>query len=336
MNVIIDAFGGDNAPDALIQGLVWALETREDFNAILIGEETLLNSKLNKYKYDNKRIKIVNAREIITNNESPVEAIRIKKDSSIVVGLKLLNTSSDSDVFVSAGSTGAVLAGAVLLLKRLEGVSRPALAPVLPTVSGSSAILIDCGANSECKPEMLLQFGKMGSAYAKAIFGIENPRLGLLSNGVEAKKGTELIREAHKLFQVDKNINFCGNVEARDILCGNYEVIVADGFSGNIALKACEGTALMMFSLIRKGIEKGGMRAKLGYLLLKPVLKKIKHTLDYNNQGGAVLLGLKKLVIKAHGSCEADAFKATILQAVSLNELKLTERISSELTSFSV
>lgn len=336
MNVIIDAFGGDNAPDALIQGLVWALETREDFNVILIGEETLLNSKLNKYKYDNKRIKIVNAREIITNNESPVEAIRIKKDSSIVVGLKLLNTSSDSDVFVSAGSTGAVLAGAVLLLKRLEGVSRPALAPVLPTVNGSSAILIDCGANSECKPEMLLQFGKMGSAYAKAIFGIKNPRLALLSNGVEAKKGTELIREAHKLFQVDENINFCGNVEARDILCGNYEVIVADGFSGNIALKACEGTALMMFSLIKKGIEKGGIRAKFGYLLLKPVLKKIKHTLDYNNQGGAVLLGLKKLVIKAHGSCEADAFKATILQAVSLNELKVTERISLELTGFSV
>lgn len=332
MKIIIDAFGGDNSPSAVVDGVFNALDKKTGFSVILVGNETILAPLINRRNDLTQRIEILDAKETISNNDSPVEAIRTKKDSSIVVGLKKLNLDIETDVFISAGSTGAVLAGAVLLLKRIGNVIRPALVPVLPTANNGSVVLIDCGANSECKPEMLLQFAKMGSAYASSILAINKPRIGLLSNGSEEKKGTELIRESHTLMQHEKTINFIGNAEGRDILSGEFDVIVADGFSGNIALKSCEGTALMMFSLIRSGIESGGLRAKLGYLLLKPVLKKLKNSADYNNRGGAILLGLKKLVIKAHGSCKSDAFCATILQAVSVIEQKVLEKIESALT----
>lgn len=245
--------------------------------------------------------------------------------------MKYLNSEKEADAFISAGSTGAVLAGAVLLLKRINGINRPALAPLLPTSETNYVVLIDCGANSECKPEMLHQFAKMGEAYAKVALSLIHPRIGLLNNGVEEKKGNELTQATYKLLREDSNINFIGNAEGRDILSGNFDVIVSDGFSGNIALKSCEGTALMMFSQIKNGIKKGGIRAKIGYLLLKPVFKKLKETADYSSKGGAVLLGLQKLVIKVHGSAKSKTIKAAIFQAASLVDKNLVSKITDSI-----
>jgi glycerol-3-phosphate acyltransferase PlsX len=244
----------------------------------------------------------------------------------------LLNDTPDCDVFVSAGSTGAVLTASTLLLKRLPGVFRPALAPVLPAIGNKQVILVDCGANVEVKPEMLVQFALIGTAYARTLSGNQNITVGLLNNGREVGKGTNVIQEAYELISQNKKINFIGNIEARDILSGEVDVVVADGFSGNIALKASEGTALMILKLIKESILKNGLRAKIGYLLLKPAFKDMKRTLDYNDNGGAVLLGLDKLVIKTHGSSMAKSFCAAILQAVNIAEKGVITQVSNILS----
>ncbi|NLT18043.1 MAG: Phosphate acyltransferase [Firmicutes bacterium ADurb.Bin080] len=332
MNILVDAFGGDNSPFEIVSGVVDALnESKNIFKIILLGDENILKDLLSKYQYPSDRLEIFDSKEVITNDDSPVDAIRNKKNSSLVVGLKYLNSEKEADAFISAGSTGAVLAGAVLLLKRINGINRPALAPLLPTSETNYVVLIDCGANSECKPEMLHQFAKMGEAYAKVALSLIHPRIGLLNNGVEEKKGNELTQATYKLLREDSNINFIGNAEGRDILSGNFDVIVSDGFSGNIALKSCEGTALMMFSQIKNGIKKGGIRAKIGYLLLKPVFKKLKETADYSSKGGAVLLGLQKLVIKVHGSAKSKTIKAAIFQAASLVDKNLVSKITDSI-----
>lgn len=329
MNILVDAFGGDNSPIEIISGVVNALnESKNLFNVVLLGDEIILKQLLSKYHYPLGRLLIIDTKEVITNDDHPVDAIRGKKNSSIVVGLKNLNSEKEAMAFISAGSTGAVLAGAVLLLKRIEGINRPALAPLLPTSETESVVLIDCGANSECKPEMLHQFAKMGDAYAKVALSLVNPRIGLLNNGAEEKKGNELTQNTYKILREDHSINFIGNAEGRDILSGNFDVIVADGFTGNIALKSCEGTALMMFSQIKYGIQNGGIRAKIGYLLLKPVFRKLKDTADYSSKGGAVLLGLQKLVIKVHGSAKSQTIKAAIFQAASLVEKNLISKVA--------
>ena len=331
MKIVVDAFGGDNSPEEIVKGAVQSLEKENDFEVVLVGKEDVIKSELSKYTYDTSRIVIENAIDVITNNESPTEAIRKKKDSSIVVSLNYLNQNEDAKAFVSAGSTGAVLTGAVLLLKRIRNINRPALCPILPTVNKDKQVaLIDCGANTEPKALNLVQFGIMGSAFAKCVLNVENPKIGLLSNGAEDEKGSALNKEAFPLLK-EANINFVGNIEARDILSGEVDVVVADGFSGNIALKACEGTALTMFSLIKSGIMAGGLRAKIGYLLLKPVFKGIKHTMDYNDNGGAVLLGLQKVVVKSHGSSKAKAICNSILQAKNLVDSGVVENITNEL-----
>jgi glycerol-3-phosphate acyltransferase PlsX len=232
---------------------------------------------------------------------------------------------------VSAGSTGAVLTGGVLLLKRIRGIQRPALSPILPTLTGGNVMLIDCGANVEPKARNLVEFAQMGAVYMQKVYNIDNPRIALLSNGTEDSKGNTLNKEVFPLLK-ESQLNFIGNMEAREILSGDYDVVVADGFSGNIALKACEGTALSMFSLIKKGIMSGSLRAKLGYLLLKPVLKDIKKTLDYNDNGGAVLLGLEKVLVKSHGSSKAKAICNSILQARDLVASGVLEKLKEEFT----
>lgn len=318
MKIIVDAFGGDNAPGEIIKGAVLALQEDKDFTLVLTGAASAIEKELEALPCDRKRIEIIDAPEIITNDESPVEAIRAKKNSSITKGYAVLNTDPDAAAFVSAGSTGAVLAGAVLFVKRIKGINRPGLCPVLPTVNGGKVALIDCGANPDCKAINLQQFAKIGAAFADKVLGIKNAKIGLLSNGAEDKKGNELNKEVFPLLKADASIHFTGNIEARDILSGVCDVVVADGFSGNIALKASEGTALAMFEVIKKGIMAGGIRAKLGYLLLKPVFRGVKKTMDYNDNGGAVLLGLQKIVVKSHGSSKAKSIKASVLQAVSL------------------
>lgn len=320
MKIVVDAYGGDNAPREIVAGAVNALSSGEGFSVILTGRSDEINALLREFGYDGSRAEVVEAPDIITNDMAPVEAVRKMKESSLVKGFYVLNSDPDAKGYVSAGSTGAVLTAATLLVKRKPGVIRAALAPVLPTVKGGRVVMVDCGANSECKPEMLYNFAVAGSDMAKRSLGIRNPRIGLLSNGTEDKKGTDLTRGAFSLIKADETLNFVGNMEAREILSGDYDVVVSDGFSGNIALKALEGTALAFMTLLKEGILNGGLRAKLGYLLLKPVLKSLKKTMDYNAYGGAVMLGLEKVVVKAHGSSKAKSVSAAILQAVSLAE----------------
>lgn len=320
MKIVLDAFGGDNAPKEIIIGALKALSERKGFSITLTGDKAKLTELIDEISdvVPEERLEIVDAPEIITCDMPPVEAVRKMKNSSLVKGLNLLTSDPEAKAFVSAGSTGAVLTAATLLVKRKPGILRAALAPVLPTVKGGRVILIDCGANSECKPEMLLNFAELGADMARKYLGIRNPRIGLLSNGIEDAKGTEITRGALELIK-GTELNFSGNIEAREILSGDIDVVVADGFSGNIALKACEGTALAFMSLLKEGIMAGGLRSKLGYLLLKPVLKNIKKTMDYNAYGGAVFAGLEKVVIKAHGSSKAKSIAAAVLQAVELS-----------------
>lgn len=320
MKIVVDAFGGDNAPREIVSGAVNALSEREGFKVVLTGKSDEINALLKEYSFDSARVEVVEAPDVITNDMAPVEAVRKMKNSSLVKGFYVLNSDPDAKGYVSAGSTGAVLTAATLLVKRKPGVLRAALAPVLPTVKGGRVIMVDCGANSECKPEMLYNFATLGSDMAKRSLGIRNPRIGLLSNGTEDKKGTDLTRSAFASIKADEKLNFVGNMEAREILSGDYDVVVSDGFSGNIALKACEGTALAFMTLLKEGIVNGGLRAKVGYFMLKPVLKSLKTTMDYNAYGGAVMLGLEKVVVKAHGSSKAKSVSAAILQALSLAE----------------
>ncbi|NCA93082.1 phosphate acyltransferase PlsX [bacterium] len=327
MKIVVDVFGGDNAPIEIVKGAIEAINSQNGFDLVLVGKIEEINSLLEKESYDKSRVEVVDASDVITNDDIPSSAILQKKESSLVKALEYLNSDKEAKGFVSAGSTGAVLTGAVLLLKRIRGINRPALSPVLPTVNGKNVLLIDCGANVEPKPNNLLQFAIMGSAFMKSVMGLDNPRIGLLSNGTEDKKGSALNKEAFPLLK-EADINFVGNVEARELLSGNIDVMVSDGYSGNICLKGCEGTALSMFSIIKDGIMKGGLRAKLGYLLLKPVLKDVKKRMDYNDNGGAVLLGLEKIVIKSHGSSKAKAIKNSILQAKDMIEKGVIEKIS--------
>ena len=322
MKIVVDAYGGDNAPREIVAGAVRALGEKDGFDIVLTGAENEIKALLKEFEAPLSRVEVVDAPDVITNDMAPVEAVRKMKNSSLVKGFQILNSDPEARAFVSAGSTGAVLTAASLLVKRKPGVIRAALAPVLPTVTGGRVILVDCGANSECKPEMLLNFAEQGADMAKRSLGISNPRIGLLSNGTEDKKGTDLTRAAFKLISENDKLNFVGNTEAREILSGDCDVVVADGFSGNIALKACEGTALAFMTLLKEGIVNGGIRAKLGYLLMRPVLKKLKTTMDYNAYGGAVMVGLEKVVVKAHGSSKAKSMAAAIIQAAGLAEGK--------------
>ena len=326
MKIIVDAFGGDNAPEEIIKGCVDAVSQSQDFTLVLVGIEQKIKEILSGYEFNRDRIEVVSAPDVITNDDVPTEAIRKKQESSIVVAYNYLNDNEDAKAFVSAGATGAVLTGAVLMLKRIKGIKRPALAPILPTINGRQVLLIDCGANVDPKPENLCDFALMGSAYMQSVYNINSPKIALLSNGAEDKKGNELNKLAFPLLK-EMPLNFQGNIEAREILSGTVDVVVSDGFTGNIAMKSAEGTALGMFSLIKDGILKGGLRAKIGYLLLKPALKGVKVKMDYNENGGATLLGLEKVVVKSHGSSKAKSIKASILQAKDLVNNNIIENI---------
>lgn len=310
---MVDAFGGDNAPVEIISGCAMALAEIPDLYLILTGDEQRIEQELAKHKgIDRGRVEVRHAPDVITNNEHPVNAVRRKKDSSLVKALEAV-ASKEAEVFVSAGSTGAVLAGATFIVRRIKGVKRPALAPVLPTRKDHDVILIDCGANVDMKPVHLQQFAVMGAAYAERIMGIKNPRVGLLNNGAEAEKGCELTKETYKLLQ-QTPVNFAGNCEGRDILSGDFDVVVADGFAGNVALKSIEGTAMMVMSILKRELM-GGIASRIGALLAKSAFKRIKERMDYSSHGGALLLGIDGGIIKAHGSCDAKAFAAALHQA---------------------
>ena len=312
--IILDAMGGDNAPEEIVKGAVQALNADKNLKVVLTGDEPKIAAVLSALSYDKSRLEIVNCTEVITNDDVPTAAIRQKKDSSLVVALKMLKEDDEAKGFVSAGSTGAVLTGALLRVGRIRGISRPAVCPALPTAKEGKVCIIDAGANAECKPVNLCHFAIMGTAYARAS-GIKEPRVGLVTNGTEDHKGDPLHQEAHELLKTLPGINFVGNVEGRDIMSGDIDVAVCDGFSGNIALKTTEGTAAAVMKIIKKYISSSFM-AKLGYaLFMRPTFKKIKKVMDYNKYGGAVLLGIEKVVVKSHGSSKADSVCASLLQA---------------------
>ncbi len=325
MKVVVDAFGGDFAPREIVAGAVKALQANEKLELVLVGDKDKITELLQEMVFVSDRLEIVHAPDVITNDESPASAIRTKKTSSIVVAYDYLKNNDDAVALVSAGSTGATLTGAVLKLGRIPKISRPALAPILPTVNDKGVMLLDCGANAECKAENLLHFGIMGNEYMKAL-GVKNPRIALLNIGTEEEKGSEMIKEAHQLLK-DSGLNFIGNIEARDIMRGNCDVVVSDGFAGNIALKTIEGVAEILFGELKDTV-KSSFKAKLGGLLLKKSLKQIKNKYDYQKLGGAPLLGVSKIVLKCHGNSKADSVSKTIEQAYQLGKNKLIQKVT--------
>lgn len=331
MRIVVDAYGGDHAPSEIVKGAIQAINKDKDLEIVLTGKEEVLKQLVSNVE----RISIINAPDVITNDDAPASAIRDKKNSSLVAALNLLKNDKEIGGLVSAGSTGAVLTGAFMIVRRIKGISRPALAPILPTVKGGNVILIDCGANVDCKSVNLAHFAVMGCAYAKAVLNIDNPKVALLSNGVEDSKGNELIRETFPILH-KMNINFVGNMEARELISGDYDVVVSDGFNGNVALKASEGVAMGMMKMIKQSINEGGIRAKLGALLMKPALYKVKDRMDYSSKGGAAFLGIEKVIIKSHGSSKAPSICASILQAKQLAENNVIERIKSGLTGLEI
>ena len=318
MRIIIDAMGGDNAPQAPVLG---ALQGAKGFGAQIIlvgrGEEILSVMKANGIADLPEGVEIANADDVVDMHDDPAAVIHKRKNSSMVVGLKML-ADGQGDAFISAGSTGALLTGATLLVKRVKGIRRAAMGPAMPNKAGGKTVILDCGANAECTPEFLLQFGLIGSLYAKKYLGVENPRVGLLNIGTEDSKGTPLQKEAYVLLKDagEKGIlNFTGNVEARDVPLGAVDVVVCDGFAGNVLLKSIEGTASFMGSLVSRMFKKN-LITKLGALCCNSGIQSLKKMLDYREIGGTQFLGIRKPVIKAHGSSDALAFRNAVKQAM--------------------
>ena len=312
MKIILDAMGGDNAPASVVEGAVLALKEMPH-TIVLVGQQELIEEELKKYTYNEAQVEIVDAREVITNEEAPVKAVRSKKDSSIVRGMNMVKN-GEGDIFISAGSTGALLAGGLFILGRIQGIDRPALACIYPIIGGQASLLVDAGANSECKPNNLLEFGIMGNIYMDKVIGRKNPRVGLVNIGTEAKKGSTLSKAAYDLLS-QSDMNFVGNVEAREVPKGACDVIVTDGFTGNVILKLTEGLAWNILQVIKKRFT-DGVKAKMGALLLLDKLKGLKKEFDYSSYGGAPILGVKGPVVKMHGSSGANAVKNTILKGI--------------------
>ena len=295
VKVALDAMGGDNAPVAIVQGAVDAINTSKDIKVFLVGKETLVKEELEKYNYNAEQVEIVDATEVIEMAEPPVMAIRKKKDSSIVKALHLVKEGT-CDAFVSAGSSGAVLVGGQLIVGRIKGVERPPLAPLIPTETGAS-LLIDCGANVDARPSHLVQFAKMGSVYMENVMGIKNPKVAIVNIGAEEEKGNALVKETFPLLKNTPEINFIGSIEARDIPKGYADVIVCEAFVGNVILKLYEGVGGTLIKKVKEGMMTS-LRSKIGALLVKPALKTCLKSFDLEEYGGAPLLGLKGLVVQ--------------------------------------
>lgn len=332
MKIIVDAMGGDNAPLEIVKGAYLAAK-EFDVNIIIVGmvEEILKCFETMGLRELPPRIEVAEATEVISMEDEPVAAIKKKKDSSMVVAMRMLRDGK-GDAMVSAGNTGALFGGATLIVKRIKGVKRAALAPVLPN-KGKGVVVLDCGANVECKKEYLHQFAYMGYYYAKEVLGIDNPRVGLLNIGTEEKKGTTLQKETYELLMQSKDdVNFIGNIEARDVLLGSVDVVVADGFTGNILLKAIEGTGKFVSREIKQIFSKN-IVSKLAYLMIKSGIDSFKKLFDVSETGGTALLGISKPVIKAHGNSEAYAIRSAIKQAIGVLSAEVTDKIGENVNN---
>lgn len=335
LKIILDAMGGDLAPEAPVRGAIDAAKAY-GVEIVLVGRGEEILEVLKKQGIDNlpAGMEIANADDVVDMHDDPASVIHKRKNSSMIVGLKML-ADGKGDAFVSAGSTGALLTGATLLVKRVKGIRRAAMAPAVPTKAGSKVVICDCGANAECTPEFLLQFGLVGSAYVHNVLGVAQPRVGLLNIGTEDSKGTSLQKEAYSLLQSanDKGlIHFVGNVEARAVPLGEVDVVVCDGFSGNVLLKSIEGTAMFMGSMLKRMFKKN-LFSKIGYLLCKSGVGEIAKLLDYREIGGTQFLGIKKPVIKAHGSSDALAFRNAVKQAMTAAEGNFTSQLEQSLAA---
>ena len=342
MNILLDVLGGDNSPDEFIKGAVEALDELDESTVItLVGKEDMITSKIkefyNKELSDfNGRIKVKNATEEITNHDAPLEAIKTKTDSTMCVAFKMLKE-NEADALVSAGNTGALMAGGLLKVGRIKGVDRPALCPLLPTIDGKGFLLLDAGANTNCKPINLVQFAQMGSIYMKNAYGIDNPPVGLLNIGAEEEKGNQLTKDTYKLLKDQKDINFYGNIEARYMFDGNVRVVVADGYTGNIALKTTEGIGLTIGKMLKQELT-SGIVSKIGAIFLKlsGAVGNLKKRMDYSEYGGALLLGIEKTIVKCHGTGKAKDVRIVLKQAESTVKGKVTEAIKEKMTAKNV
>ena len=334
MNILLDAMGGDNAPDANIKGTIKAINQIKA-DVTLIGKEEIIRNKIKEFSGKeveeiSERIKIKNATETIEMEDQPTVAIKHKKDSSMVVGFKMLKE-GEGDVFISAGNSGALLAGATLLVGRIKGIDRPALAGILPAYK-SQLLLIDSGSNTNCKPINLLQFAQMSTIYLRNTFGIENPKIGLLNIGTEETKGNELVKESYQLLKEkskELDINFVGNVEGRDAFSGEIDAIVTDGFTGNVFLKTTEGLGRFVKKTLSESLTQN-IISKICTVPCLPAINRFKKTMDYKTYGGALFLGVKKPVVKAHGSSDEELFEFTIKQAEKFVENKAVEKMIEE------
>lgn len=325
--IAVDAMGGDNAPCEIVKGAVEASKEIK-YKIALVGIEEAVNAELAKYSYDKEKISVVNATEVIETCEVPTVAIRKKKDSSMVVGLNMVKK-GEAAAFVSAGNTGALLTGATVIVGRIPGVERPALGTMIPTEKGMS-LLIDAGANVDAKPNYLVQFAKMGSVYVENIFGVKNPKVGLINIGVESEKGNALVKETYGLLSDAEGINFAGNLEARDIPQGEMDVMVADAFVGNVVLKLMEGFGKTILGILKKELMADFM-SKIGAVISMKAFKRVKGYFDYSDVGGAPFLGLKALVVKAHGNSDARAIKGAINQCVKFIDGDIVSKIAQKL-----
>lgn len=322
MRLAVDAMGGDNAPREIVLGAMKAIEKYNDIHIVLVGDE----KKIREHLTNEERIEILHTEEVILATDEPVRAVRRKKTASMVLAAQQV-ADGKADACISAGNTGALMAAGLFVVGRIEGIERPALAPTLPTIGGEGFLLLDVGANADAKPEHLVQYAIMGSIYSEKARGIANPRVGLLNIGTEEKKGNELVRNTFELLK-DADINFIGNVESRDLLEGAADVVVADGFTGNMVLKTIEGTAMSVFKMLKSALT-SSFKSKMAAAVLKPDLTVLKNKMDYTEYGGAGLFGLKAPVIKAHGSSDANAVFNSIRQAREMVEKDVSGTIKS-------
>lgn len=333
MRIVLDGMGGDNAPMEIVKGAVDA-SRKIEHHIVIVGREDEINAELAKYDYDAAKIEVVHASEVIANEDSPIKAIRKKTDSSMVKGLTMLKE-GNGDLFISAGNTGAYMAGSLFILGRISGVDRPAIVSIYPIVGGKEpSIIVDAGANSECRPGNLLEFAIMGSLYMEKVMGRKNARVGLVNLGIEENKGTTVTKAAYKLLK-EADINFVGNVEARDIPKGACDVVVCDGFTGNIILKLTEGFAWNLLKTMKKKFTEG-ISAKMGAVLLAGKVKDIKDEFDYSEYGGAPILGVNGPVLKIHGSSGAEAVKNAIIKGIPYAQQNVVGMISSAMEGIDV
>ena len=328
IKIAVDAMGGDYAPGEMVRGAVEALKKKDQVTVILVGQKDKIAKELEQYTYPADRLSIVHASEVIETGEPPVNAVRKKKDSSIVVGMNLVKK-GEADAFVSAGSSGAILVGGQIIVGRIRGGERPPLAPLIPTRKGVS-LLIDCGANVDARSSHLVQFARMGSIYMEHVIGIKHPRVAIVNIGAEEEKGNALVKETYPLLKACGDINFTGSIEAREIPEGGADVIVCEAFVGNVILKLYEGVGATMLSMVKEGMM-ANLKSKIGALLAKPALKETMKAFDASQYGGAPLLGLKGLVVKTHGNSKSVEVCNSILQCITFKEQQINEKIKESL-----